>query len=197
MILSLACLLLGILAAWKLGSPNALVVDIVIRISLGAIILCAGIDIGAKRSVLKKLSTYGSKVFLVPLAVAAGSILGGLIAAPFLGMSYNEGAALAAGFGYYSLSSGILAGLGGAELGSLAFVTNIMREVFALAFIPLLAKLHYFCAIAAGGATSMDTTLGMISHSTDEETTLISMLNGVVLSILVPILVPLLYGSVR
>lgn len=193
MVLPLACLLLGTLAARRLSGFDPASVDIAITVSLGVVVLCAGVDVGAKRSVLKKLTTYGARVFLVPLATIVGSVLSGLAVALALGMPLNEGAALASGFGYYSLSSGILTGLGGAALGSLAFITNIMREILALALIPLFAKLHGLCAVAAGGATSMDTTLSMVSRSTDEETTMISMLNGIVLTALVPVLVPLFY----
>ena len=61
--------------------------------------------------------------------------------------------------------------------------------------IPRIAKrLNYCAAIAPAGVTSMDTTLLIISESTDNETAIISFSNGLILSTLVPILVPLIYG---
>jgi predicted nucleotide-binding protein (sugar kinase/HSP70/actin superfamily) len=56
-------------------------------------------------------------------------------------------------------------------------------------------RFGYYCAaIAPAGVTSMDTTLLIISESTDNETAIISFSNGLILSTLVPILVPLIYG---
>jgi uncharacterized membrane protein YbjE (DUF340 family) len=42
------------------------------------------------------------------------------------------------------------------------------------------------------GATAMDTSLPIISKATDGDTTIVSFLTGAILSILVPVLVPLL-----
>jgi Predicted membrane protein len=187
------CLLAGVVAG-RLGSGfDAETLDLVINSCLCLVVFCAGMDVGAKRSALYGLRSRGIKVLLVPLGVVLGSLLGGALLGAVLHIPANESTAVAAGFGYYSLSSGLLASFGGAALGSLAFLSNIFRELLALLLIPLVARLHPYCAVAIGGATSMDTTLGMVARHTDEETTVISLLSGIVLSILVPILVPLLY----
>jgi len=53
--------------------------------------------------------------------------------------------------------------------------------------------LNHYTAIAPAGATSMDTTLPLISRYTSEKIAVISFINGVILSTLVPILVPMFY----
>lgn len=169
-------------------------IDLWITVSLSVVIVAAGIDVGSKKEVLQKLLHYRAKVFLIPLGTIAGTLLGGILLGMLIGIPMNEAAAVSAGFGYYSLSAGIISGLGGAGLGALAFMSNIFREVLSLLIIPFAARfLGPYCAVAPGGATTMDTTLGVISSSTNEETTMLAMFNGVILSSLVPVLVPFLY----
>ena len=169
-------------------------IDPVISVALCVVVFCAGIDIGAKRLVFRKLRTYKAKVLLFPIAIALFSVLGAVVLGWVLHIPPNEAGAIGAGVGYYSLSSGLLTGLGGVELGSLAFTANVLREVFALLLTPFFARYWgHHTAIAPAGAASMDTVLGIIASSTDEETALFAMINGVILTMLVPILVPLIY----
>ena len=96
---------------------------------------------------------------------------------------------------FYSVSAVILRGLGGAQLGTVAFMTNVLRELMAFLMIPFVAR-HFgrYAAVAPSGATAMDTTLPVIARATDDETALIAVISGVVLTALVPVLVPLLYN---
>jgi uncharacterized membrane protein YbjE (DUF340 family) len=64
------------------------------------------------------------------------------------------------------------------------------REFITLIGTPLLAR--YFgrlAPIASGGATSMDTTLPVITRSVGTDYAVISVVNGVVLTALVPLLI--------
>lgn len=163
-----------------------------ISLGLGLLLFFVGIDIGSNRGILGKIRRIGFKVFLVPLMVAVGSILGTTAAGILMGMNPIESAAIGAGFGWYSLSA-IELSKHSAYLGTLAFVTNISREVIALVSIPFIAKyIGKVEAIAPAGATAMDTVLPVISRSTNAHIAIISFITGVVLSSLVPILVPLI-----
>lgn len=107
-------------------------------------------------------------------------------------MPMNESAAIGAGFGWYSLSGGLLAKIYSVETGALAFLTNVSRELITFVVTPILAaKAGRMAAVAPGGATTMDTTLPLIARVTDPETALVALVNGTVLSSLVPVLVPL------
>lgn len=195
MILPLVFLVIGVLCGRFVASDAVLSqTDLWITLTLSVVIFTAGIDVGAKKIIFRKLAQYRAKILLIPLGTAIGSIIGGLLLGLVLGIPIGESAAIASGFGYYSLTAGLITGLGGAQAGALAFSANVLREFLALLLIPIIAK--YFgpyCAIAPGGATSMDTTLGIIARSTNEEATAIAMLHGVVLSVFVPFLVPFLY----
>lgn len=164
--------------------------DFWITFGLCLLLFFVGIDIGSNRGILGKIRRIGFKVFLVPLMVGIGSILGTSLAGLLMGLDLTESAAIGAGFGWYSLSA-IELSKHSAYLGTLAFVTNISREVIALISIPFIAKyIGKLEAIAPAGATAMDTVLPVISRSTNAHIAIISFITGVVLSALVPILVP-------
>ncbi len=74
--------------------------------------------------------------------------------------------AVGAGFGYYSLSSIFIADFRGAELGTVALLCNVMRELFTLLAAPLVARwFGPLAAVSIGGATTFDTTLPIITQS--------------------------------
>ena len=69
-----------------------------------------------------------------------------------------------AGFAYYSLSSVFITQYKGAELGTVALMANIMRELITLLFAPLLVRwISPLAPISCGGASTMDTTLPIIT----------------------------------
>jgi len=166
----------------------------VITALICVVVLCAGFSIGSNKTIVCKLKQYKAKVLLVPAGALIGSIAGGLIAGAVLGMRPGESMSISVGMGFYSLSAGILTDLGAPQLASLSFLVNSMREMIALVSIPFISKyVHYLSSVAAGGATSMDTTLPVISRSTNDETVVMALLSGTILTILVPILTPVVY----
>ncbi|KXS40076.1 MULTISPECIES: lysine exporter LysO family protein [unclassified Candidatus Frackibacter] len=161
---------------------------------LAILLFGIGIDIGKnKDEVLSKIKQLGWKVISVPIVVAIGSIIGAVISGTFLTLPFNEASAIGAGFGWYSLSGVLITKIYDIQIGSLAFLTNVFRELLAVILIPLLAKTKgKITLIAPGGATTMDTTLPLIIQSSSSEIGVIAFINGIVLSSLVPILVPFL-----
>jgi uncharacterized membrane protein YbjE (DUF340 family) len=104
----------------------------------------------------------------------------------------NECLAIGSGFGYYSLSSIYITKISGEVLGVVALLSNIIREVITLIASPVLVK--YFgklAPIASGGATSMDTTLPIITRYSGKEFAVTSVFSGTVLTIIVPFMVTL------
>lgn len=119
-----------------------------------------------------------------------GSVAGGVLCALLLHMPWNYGAAIAGGMGWYSLAGATIGRLAGAEMGSVAFLSNLMREIFSYLIIPCIAlKLNYYTSIAPAGATSEDTTLPMMLKYTNEETVVLSVLNGMICSLFVPVII--------
>lgn len=192
----LASLAAGILSGYFI-LPDGVIANlgVISSLALNLLILSVGIDLGYNKQVFYNLRKQGFKILLVPLSIITGSLLGGIISVFIFSMPVNLGLAISSGFGWYSLSGVILSNISGPEAGTIAFLTNIFREIIAIITIPIIAgKLNYLTAIAPAGATSMDTTLPIVTEATDSETAVVSFINGAVLSALVPILVPLLYG---
>ena len=191
----IAVIIFGIVTGY-LSDPDFLIhnLDFLSTFCLAVLLLGVGIDLGSNQQVINKLKKLGWKVLLIPILIAIGSIVGTSIVGVVLDLSLNESSAIGAGFGWYSLSGVILTKIYSADIGVLAFLTNVFREVFAIILIPLLAQWkNEIIVVAPGGATTMDTTLPLISESvTKKEVVAIAFISGAVLSSLVPILVPLL-----
>jgi len=161
--------------------------------ALNAMVFLVGISLGANKEAGERLRTVGFKAILPPLAVALGSIIGAALAGVALKMNVFEAMAVGAGFGWYSFSGVILHQMVGAQLGAIAFLSNVFRELLAVVSIPFVRKkFGKLAAIAPGGATSMDTTLPIISREAGLEIAALGFLSGAILSAIVPLLVPAL-----
>jgi len=170
-------------------------IDILIDSALYFLIFCVGIDIGLNKHIFKDLKKHSLIILIIPTSIIAGSLIGGLITGYIFDMPKNLSMAISSGFGWYSLSGIILTQLHSAEIGTIAFLTNIFRELITVVSIPFIAKyLNDYTAIAPAGATSMDSTLPIISKYTNPETVVVAFINGILLSGLVPILVPFFYS---
>jgi uncharacterized membrane protein YbjE (DUF340 family) len=169
--------------------------DRLITYGVCLIVFSVGITIGRNRDVWRQMKTLGARVLLLPASVAAGTLLGSLLVPLLIPIGFRETLAVGAGFGWYSLSGVLLMQLHSAELGALAFLSNVFRELLSIVTIPLLARYAGpFTCIAPGGATTMDTTLPLISRFSGAESSLLAFINGLLLTICVPILIPLFIG---
>ena len=108
------------------------------------------------------------------------------------GHSPAEWLAVGSGMGYYSISSVLITGYRGTELGTIALLSNIVREMIALLGAALLVRLFGTLApIAAAGATAMDTTLPVISRTCGPRLVPVSIYCGMATDFSVPFLVTL------
>jgi len=159
--------------------------------ALYILMFLVGIGIGVDRKSWSILRTMKIKIILIPMGVIVGTFAGTALASIFIpDLKLKEVLAVGAGFGYYSLSSLFITQLSGETLGVIALLSNILREIFTLLATPTLVL--YFgklAGIASGGATSMDTTLPVITRYSGKEWSIIAVFSGVILTILVPFLV--------
>lgn len=173
--------------------PDAIIQSDYSQWALYVLMFLVGIGIGADPKSLTALKAFNLKIAVVPLITIVGTTLGVLVVwAITSDFSLTDTLAVGYGFGYYSLSSIFITELRGETLGVVALLANIMREIITLLAAPLMAI--YFgklAPIAAGGATSMDTTLPIISASSGKEYAIVSLFHGIVLTVLVPFLVSL------
>lgn len=163
-------------------------------VDLGLILLLffVGIDIGKNSDTFKNLKRFGASIWILPVTVICGTLFGGAVASLFTSLSLGEAVTASSGMGWYSLSAIEISKVS-ASLGSIAFLSNVFRELLAIFMIPLIAKrIGHFETIAAGAAPSMDTLLPIINKYTSSDCAVLSFFVGVVLSSMVPVLVPLL-----
>lgn len=150
-----------------------------------------GISVGGDSSVFSSVKRYGYKIFLLPIGTIIGTLAGSaIVGLVWDGRSVTDCLAVGSGFGYYSLSTIFITQLKGAELGTVALLSNIIRELITLLFAPLLVMIFGRLApISAGGATTMDTTLPIITRYSGKEFVVISIFHGFVVDFSVPFLV--------
>ena len=193
-LLILLCFAAGVLTGQADVIPRAVGED-ALSLALYAMLLLAGMCMGFDTRNFLIVRALGMRVMLLPLAVMAGTALGALAAWMLLGLlahdlSLRDVMAVGAGFGYYSLSSVIIARLGDAALGSVALLANITRELLTLLLCPLLVRVAGGLApVATGGAASMDTCMPVIARYAGERYAIMGVFSGMVLTMLVPVLV--------
>jgi len=161
--------------------------------ALHFLLFLIGISIGSDLKVFKIIKKFHFKVLLVPVSVIIGTLSGvAVVSSMISGVTLNECLAIGSGFGYYSLSSIYITELRGESLGVIALLSNIIREVITLIAAPvMLTVFGRLAPIAAGGATSMDTTLPIITRYSGKDYAVISIFSGTVLTVLVPLMVTL------
>lgn len=160
-------------------------------VALAMLMFCVGIGVGSDLGALRNLRTLDSRLLLLPLVTIIGTLAGCFLLALIMPRrDIPEVLAVGSGFGYYSLSSIFITQYKGAELGTVALLANISREIITLLGAPLLLRLAGPLApISAGGATTMDTTLPIISNVSGKDFVILSIYHGFVVDFSVPFLV--------
>ena len=191
----LCCFITGILLAYYRYVPDIFLTYDYSNYIIPVMMFFVGIGIGGDiKSLYVPIKKYKLKIILIPLATIFGSIIITALISPLFDITTKETIAIGSGFGYYSLSAIFLNKLAGYEIGMMALISNMTREITALLFIPILAR---YCGklapISAAGATSIDTTLPIIAKSCGEQFIVISIFHGILVDISVPIIISLLY----
>ncbi|MCD1296169.1 hypothetical protein CUJ83_14290 [Methanocella sp. CWC-04] len=169
--------------------------DTLLTVMLCMLMFVIGVDMSQNKTVAAEIKRMGIKIVLLPLFIAAGSIVGALCISCVTNVAPTYAMAIGAGFGWYTLSGVMLTSLVGADIGTMALLSNVFREVLAFMLVPVVVKyLGKISAIAPGGATSMDTTLPVVVKYAGSEMSVIAFISGIVLSLLVMVLVPLFAG---
>ncbi|MEG1994281.1 MAG: lysine exporter LysO family protein [Oscillospiraceae bacterium] len=185
-IIATISLLLGIVVGNFLSPDIIFIFSKVASIALLLLMFSVGISIGMDKLIFRKMRDMNFKVLFVPLGIVVGSLFGGFVCSLIMDNTIREGLAISSGLGWYSLSGVVLTELAGAEVGTVAFMSSLFREILSFLIIPIVAKY-------TAGATSEDTTLPIIMKCTSEEIVIVSVINGIVCSALVPILINMIY----
>lgn len=165
--------------------------DLILMSALDVMIFIAGIEIGGNRGILKRICNLHSALLAlaIPLAVACGSICGALLLGHIAGLSAYDSLLVGGGLGWYSFSSVVISAMYSTEIGTVAFLANMMREISGFLLIPLLVRVHKFLALAPSGAATMDSGLPVVIKYTNLHVGMYSFINGLVLTLIVPVLI--------
>ena len=184
--------IVGILLGYFTKSYINFDISLLIQFGLYLLLFFIGIDIGKNDNILNDLKKLNKKVLFLPFITIISSLAGGAVASMLLSLSIGESVAISAGMGWYSFSAIELSKVS-VELGGIAFLANIFRELLAIFLIPIIAKkIGSFESVSVAGATAMDSVLPIINKSNPAEISIISFYSGLVISIVVPILIPIL-----
>ncbi len=161
--------------------------------ALAALMACVGASIGSDPQTLKNFRALNPRLVLLPLCTILGTLVATALVSLLLShRSLTDCLAVGSGFAYYSLSSIFITEYRGAELGTIALLSNICRELITLLAAPLLVRwFGRLAPIAAGGATTMDTTLPVIARTSGNDLAVVSLFHGFVVDFSVPFLVTL------
>ena len=170
-ILALIALLIGTLAGMLAPQSDMLaVLTDATDIYLVVLMVLVGITIGFNEGIVEKLKRHTLHIIVVPTCIIVATILGGVACSFISGYPMNISTAIAAGLGWYSLSGVTMTNLVGAQIGTITFMSSLMREIFSFMTIPFISRyLNY----------------------TDAEHVVVSLLNGTIISAAVPFLIPL------
>lgn len=193
--------ILGLFAGHSGNMPSWLMQSNVSFVALCGLLLFVGIGIGLNPDMKSDIKSLNPRLAFLPVATIVGSWMGAMVA--FLLMKSDvcsflqhrdltDCLAIDSGFAYYSLSSIFITEYRGAELGTIALLANIIREMITLLLTPLLTKwFGPLAPISAGGATTMDTTLPIITQAIGQRYVALSIYHGFTTDFTVPFIVTL------
>lgn len=195
-----AAILIGIIAGMCDISCSVTSLSNVSQWLLYILIVQVGLGLGVRPDIKDIFRSFDMKILMLPLLTIIGTLLFTYIAS--LIMRYGNSRdvlAIGSGFGYYSLSSVLIAKTktvsSGAEtatvLASTALITNIIREIIALISCRILAiKGLNYTAISVAGINSMDVCLPMITAKrSSHHIVTAALIHGIILEISVPLLI--------
>lgn len=181
---------IGLLGGIEKMVPSWLLDLDVSFVALCCLLLFVGLGIGLNPEMKKEVRSLSPRMALLPVVTIIGSWLGALLIWTVLHRTLSDCMAINSGFAYYSLSSIFLTEYRGAELGTIALLANIIREMLTLLGAPLMARwFGQLAPISAGGATTMDTTLPILSQTVGQRYIALSIYHGFVVDFTVPFLV--------
>lgn len=168
---------------------------------LYALMLQVGMSIGGNGMLRSLVRTFRLRLLLIPVATVAGTLLfSAMVSLALSRWSVFDCLAVGSGLGYYSLSSILIVQLKeptlgtqlATELGTIALLANIFRELFALTGAPLFRR--YFgklAPISVAGVTSVDVALPSIVRASGPEMMPIAIFHGLLIDVSVPFFVSL------
>ncbi len=169
--------------------------------TLYILMFSVGLGIGSNPELKTILRSLDISLLALPLASILGTLAFSAAAGLFMkDRELTDCLAIGSGMGYYSLSSILISqykeatsgALLAAELGTVALLSNIFREMITLIGTPFMArKFGPLAPVASAGATAMDVCLPVILKYTGNSMLPAAVISGIVSDFSVPLLVTL------
>lgn len=198
-VMALSMLCIGCLSGVAGAVPDVLLHGGLTTFILYALVFQVGVGMGAGDNFTSMLRGMSARMLLLPVATMAGTLLFSLMASSLIAnRSPADCLAVGSGFAYYSLSSVLITEVKGAtagvkaatELGTLALLANVIREVVSLVGAPVFTRMFgKFAPISAAGINSMDVMLPSISRCSGKDMVPFAIFHGITLELSVPLLV--------
>lgn len=182
----LLAVMAGLLAGYYL-LPDMPMAEQVATWALMLLLFLIGIQLRNAGLSLRKL-LMNRQGLGIAVSLTLSSLVAGIALIPWLALPWHDVLAMASGFGWYSLSGIVIGDALGPAWGGVAFLNDVLREIIALAIIPLLIATRPAMAIGYGGATAMDFTLPVIRSSGGLACVPVAIASGFLLSFLSPVL---------
>ena len=176
---------------------------------LYVLMLLLGMNLGGNQDLKGFVAQFNFKMLLVPIATVSGTFLFSAIAGFILSQwSVFDCMAVGSGFAYYSISSVLITQLKtpsmglqvATELGTIALLANIFREMTALVGAPFIRK--YFGRLAPISAAGIGSSSGIasfpeylvlaaITKYSGKDAIPLAILHGILINLSVPFFVSL------
>ncbi|MTI59959.1 MAG: lysine exporter LysO family protein [Firmicutes bacterium] len=170
------------------------ILDYLLMGSLVILYLSVGISFGSNSKVFKYIKIIGFRVIYLSVAIFSGSLVSGLTVGVLLDIPLYIPTMSASGMSYYSLTGAYMTQVYGIEAGTYGFIVNVMREFFTVLLLPVLLKISTGSPIAGGAAGNMDIMFVPVTRFVGIELGLVTLITGLILTVTVPVILPVLYG---
>ncbi len=187
--------LLGFLAGLAAGRLGYEPPSWLPAILLSALVYVAGFEIGytARHRLRMAYTALEAGLGLAAVALVSALLVGAALA-PLSGLAVRESLAVTLASGWYTLAAPVLAACS-PYAGAVGLLANMFREVLHIALYPVLARRGLRVeAVAAAGATAMDTGLPVIALYGGADAAAAATVQGLVLTLIAPLLVPAVAG---
>uniref|UniRef100_A0A2U9IPJ4 Lysine exporter LysO family protein n=1 Tax=Acidianus sulfidivorans JP7 TaxID=619593 RepID=A0A2U9IPJ4_9CREN len=187
----IAPLIVGFISGFllKISLPFNALIDYELYVLAFIIGIAVGKDLNKK--ILRRISNIAISSILI---VIVGGIISSIILFIIGIRPYNLALSISLGSGWYSYTGPIVAKYYGPIYGVIGFLVNFLREQLTFSLLPFLLRTRSspIGAIAVGGATSMDVTLGFYIDVLGNEYGVGALISGVIITLIVPVILPII-----
>lgn len=188
----LVSLAVGGAAGWLLRDVPERAVALAVEVEVTLLLFFVGLSCCRGSGIGELGRSLGLAVEGVVVSLVGG-VAAGVLGAYFTGLDVRVALMYTLGMGWYSFAGPYAAVVAGGGVGVSVFLANLVREQVVYVAVPLL-KRPLVGLLALGGATSMDNTLPVYVAVYGEEVAPAAVLQGMVLTLLVPPMLGLAAG---